>query len=287
MSLALVPPHATPATLPAGLHRDITPDCYYARELGVVSKSGLDLYSRAPALYREWAAGKEDEPTPALVLGNAVDCATTDPGRFDRDYAVAPEFGDCRTKGPRDERDAWRKVHAGKTWLSAEDGRIVEGCVWSLRTHPIAGRILRAKDLIRQATLRWDDGEHGLLCKARPDLYVPSLGLCGDLKTTLDASAHEFRRSVASYGYHRQEAFYRDGFAALDVPLEHFVFIAVEKAPPYLVAVYQLDEAAVEIGRRQTRDLMARFAVSLVTDSWPGYPETIQQIELPRWAAEG
>lgn len=283
-ALALVPNPRLPSSLPTGLHRGVSPDVYYQRELGVVSKSALDLYARAPALYRTWVDGREEEPTPAMILGNAVDCAAFEPDRYERAYAVAPDFGDCRKTANRDARDAWRATHKGMIHLSAEDGRTVDGMVWALRTHPISGRILAAKDGLRQITLRWDDAQHGLVCKGRPDYYVPSLGLVADLKTTQDATAQEFRRSVASYGYHRQEAFYRDGFSAVDTPVDHFVFIAIEKEPPYLIAVYQLDERAVEIGRRWVRDQMKRFTLSVVTDVWDGLPPTIQQIGLPKWA---
>lgn len=284
MTLALVRPRLLPSELAPGLHYDVPTDAYHARELGVVSKHAIDLFAHAPALYRAWVDGAEEDPTPALVFGNAVDCATFEPARFAETYAIAPDFGDCRLKGPKASRDAWREEHKGRTWLSCEDGLHLRGMVAALHTHPITGKLLAAGGA-RQLTLRWDDPDHGLICKGRPDFYIERLGVCADLKTTLDASAHPFTRDVASYGYHRQEAHYREGFAELGAPLEAFVFIVVEKTPPYLVAARVLDEAAVDVGRRSMRARIARFADHLARNDWPGFP-TIEEIKLPRWAEE-
>lgn len=276
----------TPSTLPAGLHQGISPNVYYTKELGVASNSALNLVRRAPALYRAWLDEPEEEPTPALAFGTAFHMGALEPERYVQQYAVAPEFGDCRKAGPRDARDAWRAQHLGKKWLTATDGAAIAGMLASLRAHPIAGPLLAHPRGVRELTLRWDDREHGIPCKGRADWYVDQLAVTADLKSTLDASLDVFRRDIVSHGYHRQDAFYRDGFAELGAELRAFLYVAVEKTPPYLVSVFTLELGALVHGERQIRRAMACFADCLAKNVWPGYPEAIQEIDLPRWAGD-
>ena len=94
-----------------------------------------------------------------------------------------------------------------------------------------------------------------------------------------------FTRAVTKYGYHVQNALYREGYAELGEQVDHFVFLAVEKSPPFAVAVYSLDDEAVGYGYRRVvrgRELMAHC---LKTNEWPGYSNHIQTLSLPQWAA--
>src|SRR5690606_1095926 len=105
------------------------------------------------------------------------------------------------------------------------------------------------------------------------------------VKSCLDASEDAFRRDVAKYRYHVQDALYRAGFDAAGESVQHFVFIACEKTPPYAVAVYSLDAEGVGKGYSLARRDMATMAECLRTGEWPGYPVGIQTITLPPWAA--
>lgn len=100
-----------------------------------------------------------------------------------------------------------------------------------------------------------------------------------DLKTTLDASPAGFAKSVAKFRYHVQRAHYSEGF-----DIGNFVFVAVEKTPPYLVAVYVLDEQA-EIKGQELRDRDIQLYMDcLENDFWPGYSEDIEELSLPNWS---
>ncbi len=63
-----------------------------------------------------------------------------------------------------------------------------------------------------------------------------------------------------------------------------FVFIAVEKTPPYAVALYELDAEAVDLGRALARRDLARYANARDFGVWPGYPDAVQSLSLPKWA---
>jgi hypothetical protein len=269
--------------LPHGMHRDVPSTVYHERIPGMASKSALDLVRRSPAHLKAWLDGQDDEPTPALAFGAAFHCAMLEPMVFAATYAVEPDFGDCRFKEAKMERDRWRAANVGKLPLSATDAATIAGMGAAMRAHPLASRMIR--DGASELTLRWRDEETGLECRARDDYFVPALRMAVDLKTTADASAEEFRRSVAKYGYHRQDAFYRAAHAAVGAPLDHFVFVAVEKTAPYAVAIYSLDGDATLKGHESIARDMATLARCVRENDYPGYPVEIQTLTVPPWAA--
>jgi hypothetical protein len=279
--LAFPGPVPLPSALPPGLHRVIPAGLYHQREPGVASNTVLRLVERAPACALLWYQGQEPEPTPALILGNAIHCAALEPARFALDYAIAPDFGDCRLKGPKANREAWRARYPNRIWLSCDDGATVLGAAAAVRAHPLIGRMLEEGD--PEVTIRWDDAETGLPCKGRVDWYAPGLRMVLDLKTTQDARARGFERTVAEYGYHRQEALYREGLYEIGEPEPSFVFAVVEKEPPYLCALYTLDAEAVRRGALANRRNLATLAACVARDEWPGLPDSIQTIHPPPW----
>jgi PDDEXK-like domain of unknown function (DUF3799) len=244
--------------LPHGLHEGVPEAIYHAKVLGLASKHALDLVEPAPAKYRAWIDADEDIPTPAMQFGKDFHAAALEP------HLYRPSE---TTKAARDNAEK------------------IAGMVAALRAHPIAGALLaRGRP---EVTARWRDPATGIECKARADLWIPELATIADLKSCADASPEEFARSVANYGYHAQEAMYRDGFGiASGAPVRSFVFIACEKAPPFLVAVYMLDEPAVLRGGRAIGAALERLRECLETDTWPGLPASIQTIDLPRWAKD-
>jgi hypothetical protein len=266
-----------------GLHYDIVEGVYHARILGVASKGALEKVLRSPAHYKAWVDGLKEEETDALAFGKAFHCALLEPERFATDYVTEPKFGDCRTKGPKEKRDAWREEHKGMIWLAGDDAAAIDGMVASARRHPRLRGLLEGGHA--EVTARWRDSTSGIDCKARGDYLTGGGRILLDAKSTQDASHDEFARSAAKWGYHRQQAFYADGFAAAGSPIESFLFVAVEKAAPYAVAVYDLHHADVVKGRGGIRRALDTLADCVERDVYPAYPEEIQPLRLPGWAA--
>lgn len=265
-----------------GIHRGVPSDVYHVRQIGVASKSALDLVHRSPAHYKAWVDGADEEPSEALEFGSAFHCALLEPDDFARRYAVEPDFGDCRRKENKAARDAWRAEHANALSLSAEWAEAISGMCRAVRAHPLAGRMLVGGDA--EVTLRWVDESTGLPCKARVDYHVRGRRLVVDAKSTMDASPAAFRKSVANFRYHVQDAMYREAFRACGEPIEHFAFIAVEKRAPYAVAVYMLDADAVQRGHVAMRTDLETLARCMREQTWPGYPAEIHTLNLPPWA---
>ena len=262
-----------------GLVQGVSNEDYHAS--AGVSKSLLDKLARSPAHYLAYLREDRKE-TPALRLGRIIHSASLEPDSLA--LAIAPAC-DRRTK---DGKAVWADFEAaaiGCQIVTADEAEQIRRMRDAVYTHPAARRLLFAPG-VAEASGWWFDQTSGELCRCRPD-YRREDGILVDLKTTDDAG-HGFNRSCANYGYHRQAAFYCDGIEAItgERPAG-FVLVAVEKTPPYAVAVYQLDDVAMEVGRAlYQRDLMT-LAECKISHQWPAYPETIQVLSLPGWATQG
>ena len=90
---------------------------------------------------------------------------------------------------------------------------------------------------------------------------------------------------MTKYGYHIQAAFYQKVAAEIigGVFLP-FRFIVVEKAAPYLVGVYELENKFIEIGKAEVErglDLVQESIVGGVTDNKDGYGLGVQRLATP------
>jgi hypothetical protein len=269
--------------IPPGIHQAVSAAEYHRRELGIVSNSALKHVRRSPAHYKAWIDGTApDRDTPALAFGRAFHMAILEPQRFATTYIEMPKF-DGRTKAGKAAREAWEEQHVGAEPLLFDDMLTITAMVESVRRHPLASQMIREGQ--PELTLSWTDEDTGLSCKSRLDYYVESLAMIVDVKTADDASWESFRRDVAKYDYHVQDALYRSAALALEMPVQHFVLLAVEKEPPYAVAPYTLDAEGIGRGYQAARRDMYTLAHCMKTGRFPAYPETIREIEVPIWAA--
>jgi exodeoxyribonuclease VIII len=242
-----------------------------------VSKSMLDKIHKAPACLRDYLDCVQPEPTTAMQFGTVAHTAVLEPEKL----ICGPDI-DRRTKAGKAAAEAFCDKYA------EQDVVIVGPDVYytlmeiaeSVRRHPVAARILAQGE----PELSAFGIVNGVRCKARPDWWDSKLGVVADLKTCQDASPAGFARSVANYRYHIQAAFYTDVMAADGFPIESFVFVAVEKTPPYLVGVYVLDTEALDIGREEYQRDLATYRECMETGIWPGLSERLELITLPRWA---
>jgi hypothetical protein len=274
----------TDSTMKLGLHYDLPIEQYHS-DTESVSKSGLDAIERSPWHY--WALNLAPErpviePTAAMFAGTLAHCAILEPNEFDKRYVVGPDV-DHRTKAWKD----WLgTLPPGREAIGADQHAVAKAQAASFHAHPELA--LALSDGRAEVSARWVDEETGVLCRCRPDWVWP-VGEDGvvivDLKTCPDASPKGFARSVAQWRYHVQAAMYVDGFeAASGLSVHAFVFGAVENRYPFGAAAFTLFEQDIEFGRRVYRRNLALYARCKKTNTWPGYPDVVQEIGLPRWA---
>lgn len=261
-----------PPTTPGIYHLD--EQVYHSSP--AASKSALwRLHKRTP-FHARYGSSKE---TDAQKFGKAAHCAILEPtfyeGRFYR--------------GPADRR--------GNKWGAAQDIAAQTGrdCLTekefdaALRLRDVAHRnpivqlLTKGTPAIEQSAF-WTDQATGELCRCRPDIYNHDCNVMADLKSTTDASALVWRRRIADFGYHVQDAYYRDGWTAAGGKVDGFVFIVIEDDAPNAMAVYELPPRAVEHGRTLYRDALDRWHACRINDVWPSYGNGVLPIDLDAWA---
>lgn len=263
---------------------DVPSEQYHQRKLGQVSNTALGHLAISPAHYKAWVDGlRGTKETPALGFGRILHMAILEPSRFVAKYVVEPDFGDCRFKDNKRQRDEWRAEFCDAEHVSHDWVQQIEGMSASIMAHPMARRIL--EDGVAERTVRWKDPQTGLDCQARPDYYVQARALVADLKSCEDASPSGFARAVAKRCYHRQDALYREGMAESYEGIDYFLFVAVEKEPPYACAVYSLNQEAIGSGYRLVRSGIDLMHSCVTSGEWPAYAPGITELKLPAWAA--
>lgn len=273
-----------PQPEPIGFFPDVPEAEYHRRELGVVSNSILKiLRDKTPAHYLAYIRDQvPDEDTPAKRFGRLYHMAALEPARFRTSAIVVPDFGPMQSSRNRAERDAWRATLApDQVEVSQDELELIEEMIAVLHRHPVVAGLL--KNGQAEVTMRWIDDRTGLRCKARADWWRPGK-LFADLKTTEDASALAFAKSIENYRYHVGHAHYCDGARVLGESISNYLIIAQEKTLPYAVNVLQVDAAAETRGfelRERGMDLMKQC---LDTNTWPAYGDGINEVSLPAYA---
>ena len=173
---------------------------------------------------------------------------------------------------------------AGLTPVSPDDIAAVDAMAESVLAHPKARELLEAKGHREVSVVSEIDG---VPVRARLDGLVELEGMTGlDLKTTRKtADVEGFARTSSDLGYFIQEAWYREAIEAEGVPLDRFVFITVEKEPPYLVGVTVQDIIFQMMGKAATAEARRRYRHGMETGEWPGYSQEIEPAAPPAWMA--
>lgn len=276
---------AVPAWAQAAIGKIVNvPEAEYHNTRNVISKSGLDEFARSPMHFRYYLGGAEDEPTEAMDIGAAFHCLALEPDHFHKRFVELPDFGPMQSSTNRAKRDEWLRVGGGrgKRALKPEPWHMIHEMRDALFAHPAARKLL-SKGKAEQSCV-WRDPATGLLCKARRDFRSEIVPVNIDLKTTTNASPDAWARDAGAMRYHVQDAYYSEGFAHCgDDEAQHFVFIVIEKEPPYAVGVYQLDDRARLDGEIKTSNALRGIAKCAADDKWPGYGDDVRDLSLPPW----
>lgn len=178
----------------------------------------------------------------------------------------------------------------GKILLSEDEAGRIAGMVKSARRHPIAAAMLELRGQA-QFELEWTDERTGIVVRGRVDRITDVCVLDGKTvgakagSSYPDLSPEAWGRACAAYGYHRQEAIYREGLRAVGLDERPFAFLVVGSVEPFDVAVHELKPSAVAVGTKQFRRTIDRLAECLRTDVWSAeYQAGVNQVSLPVWA---
>ncbi len=248
---------------------------YHAHD--AIGSTGLKTALKSLGLFK-YEQMQKRVPTKAMNFGTCFHLAVLEPKRFKAEVAVMPAFSGT---GMHAKKDQWLTENHGKLFLTADE---MADCLMMLKA--VSAHNVAASQLVGgvpELSYFWTDPDTGIECKTRPD-YRRNNGVLVDIKTTGDASLEEFSRSVLNYGYHVSAAHYLNGVSrVLGQTFERFLIIAVEKAAPYGVQVFEVDFGTLEKGQELCRRALTKLAAAKLVDHWPMYSDDIVPLNIPAY----
>lgn len=239
-----------------------------------IRRSDLWKINRTPLHFR-YAMDHPEEPTPALIFGQAAHKIILEPDSFFEEFEVAPAV-DKRTK---EGKKIWLDFcdycnDNGLDVISKEDYEKIYAMNKALFQHPVARELMI--DGIHEKPFTWMDPITGELCKVKVDCLTEYQGkkYIVDYKTTDSCEDGKFERSAKKYGYKFQAGMYREGVFQITLDQYGFAFVAQEKTAPYAVRVYFCDEEFLNEGYDQFRTLLGIYHDCKTTGNWYGYGDS-------------
>ena len=264
------------------------------RQHPAISRSELWKIKESPEKFKYYKENPE-EPTPSLVFGQLFHKLALQPESFDDEFAVMPNV-DRRTKEGKALWNEFENETIGKTRITATDYLKATEMCNILTQHPIKEVRIYIKKLLsgdKEKSFFWKDELTGEDCKCCVDCVskVGETNIIVDLKSVSKPKAkkEEFERIAIDYGYDFQSGMYLEGVQKCTGKNYTFVFIVVEKEPPYAVNILQADKLFVKRGYDIFRELIGIYHDCKINDNWYGYLgkfNMINNLALPAWLAK-
>ena len=242
-----------------------------------VSKSRLfKLYKKSPFHARYGT----NENKPQFAIGKAAHIAILEPERLETSVM----------RGPADRRgNNWKAAmdeatHFGKILLT--EGDFVQAMLIRdlANTIPELDMLRSDPDHITETSAYHHDEEFDVLTKTRVDFYSPAFKGILDIKNMADGSPEGFRRDVAMFGYHMQDAMYSDVWAkGSGFEVDVFFFLVFEKCEPPTFKFYELTPSAKAEGHEIYRAALKKWAECEKSGYWPSYGDGVQKLNLRKY----
>jgi hypothetical protein len=215
-------------------------------------------------------AHRKDPPeaTAAMILGTVVHGLIS--GQT-QDFGVLTLDG--RTKDGKAEKKAMIEANPNAALVKAPEFEQAQKMAESIMKNK------QARDLIETGVLEgsffWR--EFGARFKSRPDVVSDDTGTIADIKTAREAHWDGFVKAV-KYGNYDLQAYQQVHGAneATDRKIEHFLWIVVEKEPPYPTVVYPFNMTSRTAATWEVH--AQRLAIAQAADVWPGYDNVGHEI---------
>lgn len=260
---------------------------------GSLSQSGAKLLipPSTPAHFR-WSQDHPQAYKRQFAVGKAVHCkvqgvqAPVEVVQAKNKKGEPYDARDYATVSAQQHRD---EIHErGLIPLLRSEFDECEAMAEAVLAHPLASVLFEQGYGTPEVSAFWRDPETNVMLRCRYDWLPDERGgrvIVPDLKTARSANPDTFGKSAADFGYFMQDPHYLDGLAAHGIGNRDnaFIFVLVEKTPPYLVSVVQLTEEDRALGRRLMRRAIDTYARCMEADEWPGYTTEVASVSLPYW----
>ena len=166
--------------------------------------------------------------------------------------------------------DAFELETRGALVLSAGKYEAYNRMADAVRAQPMAMDLFTAG--VVEETIRFDIG--GRACRTTPDACGPDF--VAELKTAKSSHPVDFMWQSKRMGYHAQHSWHRIG-----AKVKHAYTVAVEATAPYVVTVFKLDDADLDLGDRCVRLWFEQIRTCEQSNQWPGYAQSIVDLKYP------
>lgn len=282
-----------------GVYDNIQADDYH-RVLGL-TKSGLMMLRKSPAHFWHWMSSPPSESTRAMNLGTATHTLVFEPHKWQDEITIIPD--DAPKKPTSAQRNAkkpsedalasiawWDNFNAnasGRAVITQEEEFQARAMAEAVRNHTEVLAWLSHPSAKAELSFIANERVNGLdiACKGRCDLVTMDGTIIVDLKTCEDASADVFGKSFMSFGYWMQASHYISIARKSGLPIERFIFVAVEKNPPFSVACYELDAQSLEKANAIRQRLLETLSDCIARNEFPTYQKGVTALSMPPWIA--
>ena len=171
----------------------------------------------------------------------------------------------------------------GKIVLSVNDYETMQDMADAVHNHALTADFLSNMPH-REISVSWYDEAFGCDCKCRPDalgfnINKPDQHIILDLKT-YKGIAPTFKWEANKRGYLISAAWYRRGIKAAKGDHCEFMFLVVEKEPPYSVSLHQADPFSLDVIDEEIEKAGEVFRECTENNRWPGWPNEIKSVGL-------
>lgn len=240
---------------------------------------------RSPAHYKNYIES-ENKDNESFAIGRLIHTCILEPEKLSN-VCIEPE-GDKRSSKHREVLKEWKDSLSPNAIVCSQDvyDRVMM-ITESVHAHPTISTLLNGGFNERSGYLTCP--EYGIDVKIRPDKKKDNLLI--DIKTSTNASYNSFQRDVINYSYDVQAAFYLHYGNILselsgEGKIDAFIWIVIEKEPPYACAIYIADDSFLRIGMSKCIKAIKLYENCVKINKWLSYDIESQIMMPPTWYKE-
>ena len=275
-----------------GLYFNVPNNEYQAWDC--LSNSRLGPMARSPAHFR-YAL---DHPTvpelgDALNFGSAFHTLILQPYKWDEEVAVLPDAVDADIKGRKTfwqtndgkaYKAEWLKTQEDMTQIKSDQVAQLDAMAAAVDDDPVAGPLMKAEGYPEVSVVF---NYHEVKFRSRLDKILRQYNgrdVVVDLKTCASGDMDHMRKAIYDYGYYTAAAAYFEASKTVyNFNPTAFIFVCVEKEPPYVVSTYELGPITLNAGKKMNQLHLEQYRHCAEHDWWPGYTPEIAGLDFAEW----
>lgn len=280
------------AYLGVGLHYGVPASVYHADPCPTPSLSSgaaRTILAKSPAhaaMENVRLGGTPRESTASMDTGSLIHAILSG----EQGEISVGAFADYRTKAAQTWRDDRRA--AGKIPVLAdqyEEALTVADKVRERAAQGITERSPFSSEAKHEVTAIWKEGD--VFCRGRYDVLITDEHGNADIwdwKSTKDVSDRGIEKSIASFRYDIQAAFYMRGLESLGYKPHQmsFIFVFFETVEPYTVRRVVLSQEYLAQARKEVSEAITKWQECQQSGVYPVTPPDTLTVEIPHWLSE-